>query len=433
MTFFTDAWHDIVAGITHPKEELQALREALDKKGESLLANPGPLRTLFGLLRRHDPIVTVGKLAIISRYDDVLEVLKNNEAFSVTEIYLKKMEITTGDFVLGLPDDAQYEREIGIMRDVVKPDDVARIDSLSKQWAEEQVAGFAASGRIDAVEGLSRIVPTRLVEEYFGTPGPDRATLQRWMRVIFREIFLNIENDPGMQAEAVKAGVELNAYLNGLIAERKAQIAASPDAYDDFTSRLIKLQIADPARLDDDTIRRIIGGTIVGTVDTNSKAIAQALDQLLDRPLTLSAAHDAAVADSSDFDSYIWEALRFNPQNPFLIRHCEKDTVVAAGTDREKTIKAGSTVIVGTTSAMFDDLVFPEPNDFRTDRPFDKYIHFGYGQHTCFGRYFAERLIPQTAKALLKKSGLRRAEGADGHIRYDGAFPDSLIVEFDKG
>jgi len=37
-----------------------------------------------------------------------------------------------------------------------------------------------------------------------------------------------------------------------------------------------------------------------------------------------------------------------------------------------------------------------------------------------------------TSLRTIKLNNLRRADGAEGHIRYDGAFPDSLIVEFDR-
>jgi cytochrome P450 len=411
--------------------EVVGLREALDKHFETLLANPALIRTLFGALRKHEPLLVLPKLAIVSKYDDVVEVLDHDDVFSVTEIYASKMEQTTGDFVLGMADTPQYQHEKGLMLEVFRPDDLGTITRLVRETAAELVAKAAPGGAIDVVGGLSRVVPSRLVEVYFGTPGPDEATLMRWMRVIFRDIFLNLENDPGMVAEATSAAHDLNAYLANLIAERQQQIAANPDAYDDFLSRLVKLNLADSARVPAETIRRILGGTIVGTVDTNSKAICQAIDQLLDRPDEIAAAHDAAVADDPTFSVYVWEALRFNPQNPFLLRHCEQDYTVAAGTDRAKLIHAGSMVIAGTTSAMFDEDRFTDPDAFRIDRPREDYVHFGHGLHTCFGKQMAGVLIPETAKALLREKGLRRADGSAGHIGYDGAFPNSLSVEFE--
>ena len=426
-------WQDALAEEHALHHDLINLKEMFAKKLEGLMARPVPLRTLFKHLRKHDPIMVAAPgLAVVSKYDDVLEVLANEASFSVTEIYAAKMQRETGDFVLGMGDTPQYHRECELMHQAVHSDDLITIQKFVAQTSDELVATMDGEGHIDAVGQLSRIVPSRLVGHYFGTPGPDEATQIRWMRSIFRDIFLNLGNDMGMREDAIADATSLNAYLNALIATRKTEIAANPERYDDFLSRLLKIQAAQPDSADDDTIRRILGGTIVGTVDTNSKAIAQALDQLLDRPDALARAQEAArTDDDARLAAYVFEALRFNPQNPFLLRHCEQDTIVAKGTPRERTIHKGSLVVVGTTSAMFDEDKFPDADVFNPDRPYENYIHFGHGQHTCFGRRIAHVVIPQTAKSLLRKTNLRRAP-TDGHIVYDGAFPDRWNLEFDR-
>jgi cytochrome P450 len=230
-----------------------------------------------------------------------------------------------------------------------------------------------------------------------------------------------------MGAAAREDAKELNAYLNEVIAQRRAQVAAGEELPDDFLCRLVKM---DPP-VDDDTIRRIIGGTIVGAVDTNSKAIVQALDQLLQRPLQLAEAQAAARnEDDAKVAQYIFEALRFNPQNPILLRHCTQATTIAAGTPRATLIQPGTLVVVGTESAMFDAAKFPEPDTFWPDRPMESYIHFGHGLHTCFGKHIGGIVIPGVAKALLKQSNLRRADGDAGQLQYDGAFPNHFWMDF---
>ncbi len=425
-------WQDALAEEQTLHHELVNLKEVFTKKLEGMLARPIPLRALFKHLREHDPIMVVPGLAVVSKYADVLEVLNNEASFSVTEIYAAKMERETGDFVLGMGDTPQYHRECELMHQTVHADDLAYIQKFVAQTADTLVATVASEGRIDAVGQLSRVVPSRLVAGYFGMPGPDEATQMRWMRSIFRDIFLNLGNDTGMREQAVADAADLNAYLNARIASLKTDVLANPERHDDFLSRLLKMENEQPGSVDDDTIRRILGGTIVGTVDTNSKAITQALDQLLDRPDALALAHQAALADDdATVAAYVFEALRFNPQNPFLLRHCEQDTVVAQGTTRERLIHKGTLVIVGTTSAMFDEDKFPDPDAFNAGRPYADYIHFGAGQHTCFGKHIAHIVIPGTAKSLLRKTNLRRGE-TDGQIVYDGAFPDHWLLEFDR-
>jgi len=160
--------------------------------------------------------------------------------------------------------------------------------------------------------------------------------------------------------------------------------------------------------------------------------MAHALDQLLRRPAALESARRAAVAnDVASLRAHIWEALRFDPLNPVLFRKCHADTAVADGTHRRRVIEAGSMVVAFTLSAMFDEDALPEPNEFRVDRPSTAYMHFGLGQHTCFGSYINGVVLPAAMRELLLLDGLAYADDGPGKIEYDGPFPDRMKLRFD--
>lgn len=170
----------------------------------------------------------------------------------------------------------------------------------------------------------------------------------------------------------------------------------------------------------------------MGTIDTTSDCVAKVLDYLLDQPKLLDSAITAAHSGSlDDVRGYVYEALRFKPQAPSLIRRTDKDTVLAAGTDHATTIPANTTVIVALMSAMFDADAFPAPQEFNPARPERNYLHFGSGMHQCFGRYINRLQLPIIVRAILRLPGLRRAAGADGVMQFDGPFPNRLLVEFD--
>src|SRR5262249_55107567 len=127
---------------------------------------------------------------------------------------------------------------------------------------------------------------------------------------------------------------------------------------------------------------------------------------------------------------YAWEAVRFNPHHPLQVRFSSKETRIAAGQPRSKAIPAGSKVFVATLSGMFDSEVFINPAEFSGTRKVE-YLHFGYGMHTCFGKYINGVQIPELLAALLRLPNLRRASGGAGQILYDGPFPNRLVLEFD--
>ena len=74
------------------------------------------------------------------------------------------------------------------------------------------------------------------------------------------------------------------------------------------------------------------------------------------------------------------------------------------------------------------------PREFRTDRPDPLGLHFGLGQHECFGIHMNRVMLPQLCKPVLRLPGLRRAPGEEGRLRLDaafGIFPMQLTVAFD--
>jgi cytochrome P450 len=192
------------------------------------------------------------------------------------------------------------------------------------------------------------------------------------------------------------------------------------------------MQCSAEARIDDTAIRTNLIGIILGCIPTTSKAVALVVDELLRRPAELAGAQAAARADDDDLVSaYVFEALRFRPQNLGLVRTCAMDYTVARGTLHPTTIPAGTEVLVATQSAMHDGRVVTHPGRFRTDRPPHHYLHFGAGLHTCFGRHVNQVQIPLIVKSLLRRSNLRRAPGPAGALRTTGPYPSSLAVRFD--
>lgn len=394
------------------------------------VTSPDVLRATSAAFRQFDPIVTLGERVVVFRYDDVVQVLTNDRAFGVREIYAAKMDRTTGSFFLGMEKTPQYDREVAIARAAVRGDDFARIASIVDDEAATLVERARQSGgSIDAVDDFSRLIPLRLLESYFGTPGPDRDTMKQWMRAIFWDIFLNPGDDAAVREGARVASAELRPYLVALLADRKKSLASGLRR-DDFVGRLLEQQAADPS-IDDDLILRNVGGVIVGAVDTLSKAIAHSLDQLLRRPDALASAQRALGGDDAGIAAHAFEALRFNPHNPILIRQCHADTPVGTGTEHETVVRAGSTVVAMTLSAMFDGAVFERPDEFRSDRPAAAYLHFGRGLHTCFGERINRVVIPRALRALLGLDGLAYREGSSGAIAYDGPFPERMPLSFD--
>jgi cytochrome P450 len=379
---------------------------------------------VFAILRKIKPIVLAKNFALVTRYEDVQEVLAHDEVFHV--IYGEKMETVTGgqNFFLGMQSSPEDERDVAHMRTVLRRDDVARIASFVTKTAEDLVA--ASGGKLDVVQ-LSRTVPVRWIASYFGCPAKSEQDIADWATAIFQFLFADLNNDPVVGAAARDASAKVRLWLDAIIAQRKAQ----PTAADDVLGRCLALQSLGLPAMDDISIRNNLLGLIAGAIPTTSKCCAQALDDLLKRPEELAKAQAAARADDDELlAQYVFEALRFNPNNPGVVRIAAQEYTVAKGEMHATVIPKGTLVLAATQSAMFDDRIVESPHEFRISRPDHIYMHWGYGMHSCFGQHVNRVQIPGILKPLLKQPGLQRVAGDAGQLQYSGPFPAALGVAF---
>lgn len=381
----------------------------------------------FKLLRNLKPIlVSPGNGPVfVTRFADVQEALSRPGIFNVT--YAPMMDPSVGPFMLGRDNTVYNQRDKGIMRSLMQEADLPHVRQLVAGLVDKAVAEHLHKGQIEVVRQVSRKVPAQLTGAYFGFPGPDIDAVLKWSRATQYDMFHNQNNDPKIHQDNINAGAEMKAYLQKLLPQRREELALNP-ALDDILSRLLKTKFDSAIHFDDERIMTNIMGTLVGGIETTSQAIVQILDQLFKRPNILAAAIDAAQKDQDELlYKYCWEALRFNPINPFVIRRCAEDYKLAAGTCRATWIKKGSIVLVCTRSAMQDGRQVPYPSKFCIDRPEYHYMHMGYGQHTCLGDQVSRVQVPEVVKRLLKLPNVRPTSPIDFK---GGPFPESYTIAF---
>lgn len=402
------------------------------------LTSPSAQRRAFALLRLFAPILRLNTriitsydnrgTAIVSRRADVVDLLSRDDDFGV--VYGPRMEMITGgeNFFLGMQDTPRYTRDVSNMRLVVRREDIPTIVApLVARDAADRVA--AAAGAIDVPQALSLPVTAMLLDEYFGTPGPSRDDMIDWTTTLFWYLFIDLKADPALDAKASATAIVFREWLDGHIAARKA----SGEQRDDVLGRCLAMQAAGLPGMDDRAIRDNLIGLLIGELPTTSAAVNLALDELLDRPDALAGAQAAARnGDDAGVAAHVFEALRFRPLNPVIYRRALRDTTLAAGRLRARRIAAGTMVLGSNLSAMFDPLAVPMPTQFRTDRPWQTYMLWGYGLHRCFGAHLNRVTIPGVLKPLLARDRLRRADGPAGRIdQRNTPFPVHFRLLFD--
>jgi cytochrome P450 len=370
-------------------------------------------RGLVAELATKCPILDTPKFLFVTRWADVTEALGRPETFAIT--YGPHMDPSVGPYMLGRDGAVQNWRDKSVMRGLLRWDDLPGIRAVAGAAAAQALAN--AGPKFDVVPTLSRLVPLRIVQKCFGFPGPDDATMLAWSCATQADMFHNLDDDPAILAANIAAGTAMRAWVRDFITTRQPWAQA---AGEDTVSRLLRATEAGLSGLSFEEVVSNICGLLVGAIETASQAIVNATEQILLRPAQKAAAIAAAAAsDNATFDAIVWEALRFNPMTPFVVRIATQDTVLAPGTMHETHVPAGRKIALATGSAMFDPGIFPDPETFRP-RPRDSYIHFGFGAHSCLGQYVAYEMIPEAIRQLLLCPGITLLPDGTSHIDNAG-------------
>lgn len=405
----------------------RAISQQLGLLTERLTQHP---QVVFALLREVRPVFIKGDLAIVTRFDDVVEILTHDDEFSVVG-YSGPMREITGDFILGLDPGPHYERDVSLLRLAFRQSDVPEIRELAARTAAECLATAAPNGKIDAVRDLTDRVPAAIVDAYLGAPGPDQDTLITWARDLFTHIFVDLRHDRILQEQARAAADAICPHVDRLVSQRKAAIDGGAEVPDDVLTRLLRQQALGAQAFSDLEVRSQLIGMLVGMIPTISKSAALAIDELFRRPEALEGARQAVRDNDEDLLArHVMEAMRLAPQAPGLLRKAVMDYPLARGTHHSQLIRKGMTVFASTQSAMLDRDVLDDPHEFRLDRAPSVYLHFGTGMHACFGRYVNAVVIPEIVRAVLAIEGARRSAGPSGQLAMDGNWPTSMTLEF---
>ena len=422
------------------------LRRRLAILLESMVIRPGPLIKLLNLLRKYWPIVVIQQFAIVTRYDDVREVLKS-EDFQVD--YYK----AGPDQIVAMNDCCEHQRDVSQLRGA-RCRELASVREVVRTHAESLISTACGRGTLDLVEDYSRPLTLALIYRLLGLQNAGEP-LMEWTRAIFRHVFANFTDDPLIAEQASHSRSRMDTFIDRQVAAVAARSVTIGDS-EPHGMLYTLLQEGDGRQAHgrpesssaeqkrrQQKVRNFVGGLACATSETVSTAIACSVDYLLDHKDILESARElahgsdfqAGEADGSSFDRlthHVFEILRFRPEIPFLPRISMRNIIVAKGTSRAKLIPGNSLVLAAVASAMFDPEKFPDPYGFNPHRCLNDYLHFGLGLHECLGKPVAMKAVPEALAALLRLKQLQRVRGRAGRLRFDGALPTNMLVEVAK-
>ncbi|HTO07915.1 MAG TPA: cytochrome P450 [Myxococcota bacterium] len=278
-----------------------------------------------------------------------------------------------------LKDGADHARLRTLVNKAFTPRVVAELRPRVQAIADELLDAAAGRGEFDAIEDLGMPLPIIVIAELFGVPLERHADLKRWSDAI--ATFLDGTIRAGGLAGAAGACLEMREYLDGLIAQRRAQPRT------DLLSRLIAAREVGDQLSDDELFSTVV--LVLGAGhETTTNLIGNGLHALLRHPGELA----KLVARPELIGPAIEELLRF--EGPVTVTS-RRPGAVARELLGER-IEPGQEVSLMLAGANRDPAVWTHPDRLDLARGDARHLAFGFGAHFCLGAALA-RLEAQIA------------------------------------
>jgi len=384
--------------------------------------------TLLKVLRWGCPTLRLGNIVLLTRADDVREVLTNTKVFSVPFGIEMKVVSGGGDFILGTNDGAVYRAQKKVILKAFPPDQMSGlITEIASDAAQQSIRTL--SSEINPIDDLFKPAAIAVCEQYFGLVIGNKEQFYESSLAVSSLLFADVSGSAEVRELAMSGAQTLLEVIDYSIHRAKEP----GDVANSALARLVEAHESNPEGVPLKDVRSIMMGMILGFLPTTMLALGNVLEVILDK----KEAHSAVLAaikegDDSVLESVVGEAMRFKPIQIGPFRICQHDYVIADSTKRKKKIAKGSLVIPSTLSAMFDPSNIEQPDEFRSNRQARDSMIFGYGLHSCIGAPMARAFSTQAIKKLFELPDLWRHKGKAGKLTRIGIFPESISMSWNQ-
>lgn len=241
----------------------------------------------------------------------------------------------------------------------------------------DRVSAVVASGDggVDVMDVFVDHLPPAVVAWLLGWPIDNPVQLYRWSVELCDRA---MEMAPGSTMSYADLCPDFAAYVDERIAERM-DIPES-NWPDDGLSHLLHAEI-DGRRLSPTFIRTQVIFLLGAGSETSRNLIGSVLLELARDPEL----YRRIRKDRELIANTVEEGLRMAPPAQFMVRRCTAPIDIEG-----HTFEPDDKVIFGIASANRDESVFPQPDEFRVDRPNVRtHLAFGGGPHVCPGAHLA--------------------------------------------
>jgi cytochrome P450 len=357
--------------------------------------NPYPF---YDKLRELDPVhLTPLGFVVLTRYDDVVNTLRNNDFSRDIELNANLPETPTRKFrrenersksMLNLdpPDHTRLRR---LVSKSFTPSAIEKLRPRIQQLVDDSLANAKKTGSLELVEELAFPVPFQVISDLLAMPTDRGEELREWSQIITATL------EPTTGVEDLEKGQfaisKMRPYLEEVISHRRKNMG------DDMLSSLISVE-EQGEKLNNEELMSFVILLYIAGHETTVNLIGNSMHALLTHPEQLAVMREAGCTPNM-----VDELLRFNGPVQHTIRTPLVDSVIRVGQDDIK-ISKGSLVLASLGAGNHDPSVFTNPHQLDFSRKnSNKHLAFAAGVHYCLGASLA-KLETEVALGTLVKT-----------------------------
>ena len=319
---------------------------------------------------------------VLTRYDDIISVLKDPNKFSSKDNLQPIGEYTPETiqvFRKGFPmvrdllnsDGEHHKRLRAPFLKIFVPEKLQAMEDSIRSIANRLVDEFINDGEVDIIEEFAYPLPLEVILTMYGVPLEMMENIKNWGHQT--TALFSSHLTPEEQLECAQGFVEMQHAIAGLIEDRRK------NPQNDLVSNLQDSDLS----LNEMVV--ILCGLVVAGHKTTSHLIGNGLKLLLERPeLWQKLGNDPSLIPHA-----IEEVLRYEGPIPAMIRTTTQEVELAGVKLPENT-----RIFLMYGSGNHDENEFKNAADFELERykqPTSKHLAFGHGAHHCIGSNLARR------------------------------------------
>jgi cytochrome P450 family 142 subfamily A polypeptide 1 len=351
-------------------------------------------------LRENAPVYwdAASRLWVLSRWDDVVHVSKNQDPFSAAQGVLPESDAMVSIVCM---DDPRHLRLRKLVNRGFTPRMVGLLEAKIRALANEILDAVAARGACDLVRDVAVPLPLYIIAEMLGIPREHFAQFHDWS-----DRLINVAGNYDDAEKVMDAGcayAEYGTYLKEIFAERRRA------PRQDLTGILVAAQqdgmlAEDEEAMENDEIVMFMTLLLVAGNETTRNGITGGMLALMEHPEQLALLRSRPEL----IDRAVEEILRYVSPIICFRRTATRDTEI-----RGQRIAAGERVLMLYQSANRDEAVFADPERFDVTRDPNPHVAFGIGTHFCLGANLACAELRIMVQELVRRfPDMRVAPGA---------------------